>query len=120
MTGILSLTDIRQVLVEKELRDLVIAKDVAMEKVITVTPEDSLNAALKKMTKAEIRELPVVGEEDSGQLISMISRKDILRTYNNSIEELKRDQVRGGRLTSPKRIRGLFGIGPKSDGGCKA
>ncbi len=90
LSGILSLTDIRQVLLEKELHNLVIAKDVAIEKVITVTPEDSLNAALKKMTKAEIRELPVVSQEDSRQLISMISRKDILRTYNNSIEELKK------------------------------
>ena len=95
LSGILSLTDIRQVLLEKELHNLVIAKDVAIEKVITVTPEDSLNKALKKMTTAEIRELPVVSQEDSRQLISMISRKDILRTYNNSIEELKKGSSEG-------------------------
>lgn len=88
LSGILSLTDMRQVLLEKELHNLVIAKDVAVEKVITVTPEDSLNTALKKMARAEIRELPVVSREDSRRLISVISRKDIIRTYNSSIEAL--------------------------------
>jgi chloride channel protein, CIC family len=90
LKGILSLTDIRRVMLEKELHKLVIAKDIAVEEVLTVTLEDDLNTALKKMTAAEIRELPVVSREDSRRVISMLSRKDIIRTYHDQIERIKK------------------------------
>jgi len=89
LKGILSLTDIRRVMLEKELHKLVIAKDIAVEEVLTVTLKDDLNTALKKMTAAEIRELPVMSSEDSGKVISMLSRKDIIRIYHNEIERIK-------------------------------
>lgn len=90
LKGILSLTDIRRVMLEKELHKLVIAKDIAVEEVLTVTLEDDLNTALKKMTAAEIRDLPVVSREDSQKVISMLSRKDIIRTYHDQIERIKK------------------------------
>lgn len=89
LKGILSLTDIRRVMLEKELYKLVVAKDIATERVLTVTPEDNVKTALRKMTEAEIRELPVVISEDSRRVISMLSRKDIIRTYHNEIERIK-------------------------------
>jgi CIC family chloride channel protein len=95
LEGILSLTDIRRVMLEKELHRLLIAKDIAVEEVLTVTPEDTLNTALKKMTSAEIRELPVVSEEDSRSLLSMLSRKDIIRTYHDEIERIKQERTSG-------------------------
>jgi CIC family chloride channel protein len=98
LRGILSLTDIRRVMLEKELHSLVVAKDMGTEEVLTVTLEDNLNTALKKMTEAEIRELPVVSKEDSRRVISMVSRKDVIRTYHNEIERLKsgRNREMGG------------------------
>jgi CIC family chloride channel protein len=95
LEGILSLTDIRRVMLEKELHRLLIAKDIAIENVFTVTPEDTLNTALKKMTGAEIRELPVVSKEDSRTLLSMLSRKDIIRLYHDKIERIKRERRNG-------------------------
>jgi CIC family chloride channel protein len=82
-------------MLEKELHRLLIAKDIAVEEVLTVTPEDTLNTALKKMTSAEIRELPVVSEEDSRSLLSMLSRKDIIRTYHDEIERIKQERTSG-------------------------
>ncbi len=96
LEGILSLTDIRRIMFEKELHKLVIAKDIAVEQVLTVTLEDNLNTALKKMTEAEIRELPVVSKEDPKKVISMLSRKDIIRTYHDQIEGIKKGR-RGQR-----------------------
>lgn len=90
LKGILSLSDIRRVMLEKELRKLVVAKDISTEGVLTVTPEDNLNTALKKMTTAEIRELPVVSREDSRRVISMLSRKDVIRNYHDQIERIKK------------------------------
>jgi CIC family chloride channel protein len=89
LMGILSLTDIRRVMLEKEIHKLVVAKDIAVEGVLMVTPEDNLNTVLEKMTEAEIRELPVVSKEDSKRVISRLSRKDVIRTYHDEIERIK-------------------------------
>jgi len=93
LKGILSLTDVRKVMLNTEMHRLVVAKDIATEDVLTVTPEDSLQATLKKMTAAEIRELPVVSKEDPRKVISMVSRKDLIRTYHNEIEKANRKRV---------------------------
>jgi CIC family chloride channel protein len=92
LKGILSLTDIRKVMLDKEMHRLVVAKDIATLEVLTVTPEDSLHTALKKMTSADIRELPVVSKEDSRKVISMVGRKDLIRTYHNQIEKTNRER----------------------------
>jgi len=89
LKGILSLTDMRKVMLEKELHQLVIARDIATAGVLTVTPRDSLKTALRKMTEAEIRELPVVSDENSRRVVSMLSRKDIIRTYHDEMERIK-------------------------------
>ena len=95
MKGILSLTDLRRVMLEKDIHRLVVAQDLATLDVLTVTPEDNLNTALKKMTQAEIRELPVVTQEGRHRVISMLSRKDIIRTYHDEIERIKQDRTGG-------------------------
>jgi CIC family chloride channel protein len=93
LKGILSITDIRKVMMEKDLHRVVVARDIATVGVVTVAPEDSLHLALKKMTEAEIRELPVVSRDDPRRLISMISRKDVLRTYHDEIEKINRERA---------------------------
>jgi CIC family chloride channel protein len=90
LKGILSLTDMRRVMLEKEIHQLVVARDLATVNVLTVTQEDNLSTALKKMTEAEIRELPVVSKEDSQRVIAMLSRKDIIRTYHDAMERNKK------------------------------
>jgi CIC family chloride channel protein len=90
LKGILSLTDMRRVMLEREIHQLVVARDLATVDVLTVTQEDNLSTALKKMTEAEIRELPVVSREDSQRVISMLSRKDIIRTYHDEMERNKK------------------------------
>jgi CIC family chloride channel protein len=95
LNGILSLADIRKVMLYKEMHRLVVAKDIAVTGVLTVTPEDSLYSVLQKMTEADIRELPVVSTEDSKKVISMVGRKDLIRTYHNEIE--KTNNIRAAR-----------------------
>lgn len=90
LKGILTLTDLRRVTLEKEIHRLVVAKDLATLDVVTVPPMDHLNTALRKMTEAEIHELPVVSEEDSRRVVSMLSRKDIIQAYHDEIERIKK------------------------------
>lgn len=93
LKGILSLTDVRKVILNKEIFPLVVAKDIATENVYTITPEDTLHTALRKMTEFEIRELPVVSKEDPRIVISILSRKDIIRTYYDEIERHKESKT---------------------------
>ena len=94
LKGILSLNDVRNVMLDKELNQLVIARDIATGDVLTVTPEDNLNTALKKMAMAEIRELPVVSGGDSRKVLSMLSRKDVIKTYHDEIERHKSERAK--------------------------
>jgi CIC family chloride channel protein len=93
LTGILSLTDIKKVMLDEEKHRAMVARDVATEDVLTVTLEDNLHTVLKKMTSAEIRELPVVSKEDPRRVISMVSRKDLIRVYHDESEKAARNRV---------------------------
>jgi CIC family chloride channel protein len=90
LIGIISMTDLRRAMADTGLHDLLIAKDLAMEGVRTVTEDDSLNTALQLMDRLDVRELPVVSEADPDRVNSMVSRKDIVAAYQNEIERSKR------------------------------
>jgi chloride channel protein, CIC family len=90
LTGIISVTELRGAMADKNLHSLLIAKDIAVEGVITVAVDDSLNTALRLMADLDIRELPVVGKQDPRKVLSIISRKDITRSYHEEIERLKK------------------------------
>jgi chloride channel protein, CIC family len=92
LTGIISTTDLRQAMADVNLHSLLVAKDIAITGVQSVTPEDSLNVALQLMASLDVRELPVVSERDPKLVISLISRKDIVQRYHVEME-----RVHGGR-----------------------
>ncbi|MCD6486036.1 MAG: chloride channel protein [Syntrophobacterales bacterium] len=85
MTGIFDIHDVRRLLTEEFPAHLVIAKDIAIKEVITVNPDEDLNSVLRKFTLKDLEELPVVNPEDPMKVIDMISRKDLINTYNNAI-----------------------------------
>ena len=64
LTGIISMTDLRQAMAETSLHGLLVAKDIANAGVATVSMDDSLNTALQLMASLDVRELPVVTEEN--------------------------------------------------------
>lgn len=89
MTGIFSLTDIRRVMIETEIGDLVLAKEIATEDVLTVTPDEDLNTAMRRFTLKNIDELPVVDPGDPQRVIGLLSRKDVIGAYGRRVAELK-------------------------------
>jgi len=82
MTGILSINDIREVLFDDNLRDLVVAKDVATSEVARVRPGDSLETALNIMARLQIDELPVVSQDRPDEIETMLSKQDIVNYYH--------------------------------------
>lgn len=85
LTGILSLQDLRAVLYEESLRDLVVARDIDTREVITVHPDESLRDALAKIGFRNIEHLPVMARDDPRRIVGMVSRRDIVSAYNKAL-----------------------------------
>jgi len=84
MTGILSINDIREILFEETVAQLIVAKDVATPNVVRVFRDDSLQDALDKMALIQVDELPVVREENPDEIITMIAKRDIIGFYHTT------------------------------------
>jgi len=82
MTGILSFSDIREVLFEDGLENLVVASDLATKNVVTLTPSHNLNEAMEKFAQLDVDQLPVVKVGDQKKVIGMLNRGDVIAVYN--------------------------------------
>lgn len=53
---------------------------------IVCYPDESLKTALRKLAEKNIGRIPVVGREDRSKLIGLITRKNIISTYNQFLK----------------------------------
>jgi len=95
LTGIFRLRDLRLALVGSEWGPLVVADDLATRPVLTVTPEDTLHTALRRMTALNIDEIPVVQPDDSTDLIGLLSRRELTSAYTALIQSLRSPATTG-------------------------
>jgi len=89
MVSIFSINDVRGVLFSPEIEHLVVMKDIGPSDIIVVTPSEDLNSVLKKFTTKNLDSLPVVDEQDHGQLIGMLNRREVIAFYNEKVAEMK-------------------------------
>lgn len=87
LVGIISLRDIRPVLMEESLMNLVIAKDIMSEDVITLTSDQNLYDAFVKFGSKGIDQLPVVDKDNQKKVAGMLKRTDVMLAYNNAVLE---------------------------------
>ncbi len=87
LTGIISVQDFMGVVFEGDLMDLVVIKELATTRVITVHEDDDLDAAMKKIGYRNIDQLPVVDKEcgRGRRLVGLISRRDMISAYNRAL-----------------------------------
>ncbi len=85
MTGILSFSDIRGVIFEEGLADLIVAKEVATSEVVSVTPWNNLHEAMDKFVSIDVAQLPVVDEKSPGKVLAILTRGDIIASYNRKV-----------------------------------
>lgn len=85
MTGIISINDIREMMLEDSLANLIVAKDLATPNVVRVFLDESLADALDKMAQINVDELPVVAREQPDTIITIISKRDIISCYYEQI-----------------------------------
>ena len=90
MKGIFSSTDIREVLFEDGLDDLVLMGDIGHKDIITTHFSEDLNTVLHKFTVRNIDSLPVVDEENPTDLLGMLDRRAVIDMYNSRLAAMKR------------------------------
>jgi CIC family chloride channel protein len=81
MTGIVSINDVRAVLFEETIDQLIVARDVASTNVVRAYWNDTLQQVLEKMASINVDELPVTHEENPDEIVAMISKREIVDYY---------------------------------------
>ncbi len=95
MIGIFSADDVRSYLYDETIWQLAVARDVMNSRVVSVTPEDDLNTAMRCFTAVAIDELPVVDPKNPGRLLGTLRHKEMTAFYNRRLMEYKRSQIEG-------------------------
>jgi len=85
LTGMFSFFDYREVLYDENLKDLVLAKELATQNVVTVSIEDNLATALEKITADDFSILPVVSQDNPLKLLGILTRRNILEAYDQAV-----------------------------------
>lgn len=83
--GIFSSDDVRSHLFNDSLWELANARDVMTTRIVSITPEDDLNTAMKRFTELNLDELPVVKSGNSAELLGMLRRRDVIACYNEKL-----------------------------------
>jgi CIC family chloride channel protein len=94
LAGIFTLRDLRLALLGADWGPLVLADDLATRPVLSVTPDDTLHTALRRMTELNIDEIPVVRPEDSARLVGLLSRRELTSAYTAKIQSLRSPATR--------------------------
>jgi CIC family chloride channel protein len=85
LIGILSFNDYNEAIFDENLKDLVVAKDLATEDLVTISLDDNLWTALEKISSKDFAVLPVVSAQAPNKLEGVVSRRDIIGAYNKAV-----------------------------------
>jgi len=85
LCGILSFNDYHEALHDEDLTNLVVAKDLCTSNVVTVSSDDNLYTALEKISRRDFSTLPVVSANDPHDLVGIVTRRDIIGTYEKAV-----------------------------------
>jgi chloride channel protein, CIC family len=59
--------------------------DICTRRVLTVTPEDPVFRAVRRMGAIDAGRLPVVAAEDHSRLVGMVGRADVVKAYQRAV-----------------------------------
>jgi CIC family chloride channel protein len=83
LAGIVTLHDMRDKVAHGELGKPI--REIATREVATAYPDESLDVVLKRLAAHDIGRLPVVSRQEPGKLLGIITRSDIVKSYNREI-----------------------------------
>jgi len=81
ISGTITESELRAIITEYDsVREMLVAKDIARNQVVTVSENDNLEYVLKLFGKSNVDQFPVVDSEK--QIVGVIYRKDLISAYN--------------------------------------
>ncbi|MDD2439063.1 MAG: chloride channel protein [Methanosarcinaceae archaeon] len=93
LVGIVTLSDLRSKVKYGELNKKI--GDIASRNLEVAYPDESLDVVLKRLAVREIGRLPVVSRTDKEKLLGLVTRSDIVNSYNKSVVNKVRDKKEG-------------------------
>jgi len=88
LTGILNLHDIRFVLFEDSLSDLVVVGELASRPVY-VTPDDDLFQTLSKFVDSGYGQIPVLDNQNGQVILGLLAHEDVIAAYREEVIKRK-------------------------------
>jgi CBS domain-containing protein len=81
LTGMISFQDIRDILYDGLMQDLVIAKDIATPARAFIHSKATINDALDMFEKEKIDLLPVIDDQETKHLLGILTQRDVLAVF---------------------------------------
>ena len=85
LMGVISLQDVRKVLLEDYIKEIVTVGQLATEDIIVLRSTDDLRVAMEGFNVKDIDEIPVVDPDSPGKVVGMLRRSDVMDVYNREI-----------------------------------
>lgn len=89
LSGIVTLSDLRSKVKYGEVDKKI--GDIATRTVEVAYPDETLEAVLRRLGSKQIGRLPVVDHEEKTKLLGLITRSDVVNSYNKKVIEKVRD-----------------------------
>ncbi len=116
LAGIVSLTDIRRIMDEPGLAEVVIAADIMGERIAAIQPDQDVYAALEQFGRSGHFVLPVISHEN-GRWLGMLSRERVFAAIRENISKTQELMFREHTVLSAIEQEGqlqqlVMGVGP--------
>jgi len=83
--GVISFQDLRSLLSQRSLDNLVIAKDLVQEETVVVNYDEDLEQAFKLFGVKDLKMIPVINKYDHDKVIGVLRREDMIDYYNKQL-----------------------------------
>ena len=94
LVGLVSVTDVREVMHDPELAEAVIAADIMTERLVTLAPDRDVYQALHEFGRTRHDVLPVVTTDASKQWVGMLSRRNVFEALQRRVLETQQQLLR--------------------------
>ncbi len=86
LVGIISFNKIKDIVFEEGLEDIVVARELIEEELVTLLPEKNLLDAINAFGTTEADMIPILDSNNISKMIGIITRHDVMKAHKQSIQ----------------------------------
>jgi CIC family chloride channel protein len=88
LLGVIYATEIRQMVFDQTLNDLVIARDLVEPTALALHPDDTLDQAIRLFSQSSLDEIPVLDRQDRHHILGVVTHADCINAYNRAVAKM--------------------------------